>query len=145
MDQEKESTFKVTDKRSAFREASPDSDDSGVSTEESKPREEPEQTEARQQEQNEQPGDESSSIPLPEANLMMLIFSLYTHAQISLGVVPDPITQKTRKDLSQAKYNIDLLGILKEKTKGNLTKEEEQALEQVLYDARMMYVTVNKS
>lgn len=145
MDQEKESPFKVTDKRSSFRATSPESDSSEVSGEESKPKEEPKDTEARQQAQQEPPADESSSMPLPEANFLTLIFSLYTHAQINLGVVPDPITQKMVKDLDQAKYNIDLLGMLKEKTQGNLTNEEEQALEQMLYDTRMTYVTVSKS
>jgi hypothetical protein len=75
---------------------------------------------------------------------MTLVFSLYTHAQISLGIVPDPITQQITKELPQAKYNIDLLGILKEKTQGNLSQEEEQALEQILYELRMIYIEVSK-
>lgn len=144
MDQEKENTFKVTDKRSAFKEQSTESSSNEDAMKESKPGEEPKQPEAGKQTQNGQPSDESSSMPLPEANFMTLIFSLYTHVQISLGFIPDPITQQPNKDLSQAKYNIDMLGILKEKTKGNLTKEEEQALDQMLYEVRMTYVQVNK-
>jgi hypothetical protein len=54
------------------------------------------------------------------------------------------MTQTTQKDLQQAKYNIDLLNVLKEKTKGNLTKEEEQAFENILYEVRMAYVEANK-
>jgi hypothetical protein len=46
--------------------------------------------------------------------------------------------------LPQAKYNIDLLGILREKTRGNLSQEEEQALEGILYELRMNYVSMNK-
>ncbi len=145
MEQEKESTFKVTDKRSAFSESSSQSDSSDTSTEDSASKEESTQTESGDQAQEQQAADEGSSIPLPEANLMTLMFSLYTHIQISLGVVPDPMTQQIMKDLPQAKYNVDLLGMLKEKTQGNLTKEEEQALEQMLYEARMAYVTISKS
>ncbi len=79
-------------------------------------------------------------MPLPEANLLTLIFSLYTHTQICLGLLPDPISQQPQKDLNQAKYNIDMLTMLKEKTAGNLTSEEEQTLESVLYEVRMAYV-----
>ena len=141
MDQEKEKEFKVTDKRSAFREESSET-----------PKEEPaqatestqSQSQKRQERQSAQPTDDSSSIPLPEASFITLVLSLYTHAQISLGVVPDPITQQVKKELSHVKYNIDLLGILKEKTQGNLTQEEDQALEQILYDLRMMYIEACK-
>jgi hypothetical protein len=138
MDQEKEKEFKVTDKRSAFREESSEPSKEEPQDTKSESSQEP------QEPQREQPTDESSSIPFPEANFMTLVFSLYTHAQISLGIVPDPITQQTTKELPQAKYNIDLLGILKEKTQGNLTSEEEQALEQILYELRMIYIEVSK-
>ncbi|MBD3306878.1 DUF1844 domain-containing protein [candidate division KSB3 bacterium] len=76
---------------------------------------------------------------------MTLLFSLYTHAQISLGIVPDPVTQQQQKELSHAKYNIDLLGVLQDKTQGNLTQEEAQTLDQMLYELRMLYVEVKKS
>jgi hypothetical protein len=117
MEQEKEKEFKVTDKRAAFRQET-------------------------QEQENGEPSPESP--PLPEANLLTLIFSLYTHVQICLGAIPDPVTQKPQKDLQQAKYNIDLLGVLKEKTKGNLTQEEEQAFENILYEVRMTYVEASK-
>jgi len=79
----------------------------------------------------------------PEASLLTLIISLYANAQIALGVLPDPMTQQQIKDLPQAKYNIDLLDVLKEKTKNNVTPDEEQALEQTLYELRMTYVASN--
>ncbi len=78
---------------------------------------------------------------MPEANLLTLIFSLYTHTQICLGLLPDPVSQQPQKDLNQAKYNIDMLVMLKEKTAGNLTTEEEQTLESVLYEVRMAFVS----
>jgi len=68
------------------------------------------------------------------------IFSLSTSAFIHFGAIPDPITKKQEKNLPMARQTIDLLGILKEKTKGNLTKEEEELLDNILYDLRMRYV-----
>lgn len=132
MESEKEKEFKVTDKRSTFRQETQEQGKSETST-------------VSATQTAEQPRKNQEQVPpLPEANLLTLILSLYTHVQICLGTVPDPITQTTQKDLQQAKYNIDLLSVLKEKTKGNLTKEEEQALESILYEIRMAYVGASK-
>lgn len=78
--------------------------------------------------------------PLPEINFTSLILSLSTSALIQLGEVEDPFTQKQSKNLPSAKQTIDLIGMLKEKTKGNLTPEEEKMIEQILFDLRMRYV-----
>lgn len=69
-----------------------------------------------------------------------LVLSLAASAQIHLGVSPSPFSQQVEKDLSQAAQNIDLLGILEKKTKGNLSAEEAQLLEAILADLRMRYV-----
>jgi hypothetical protein len=138
-DQDKEQEFRVTDKRVTFNEESAEKPKQEPAAESSKKvREEP------KQKPTEKTADSTSAPPLPEANFLTLVFSLYTHAQIFLGVIPNPITQQPEKDLPQAKYNIDLLGILMEKTKGNLSKEEEQALEGILYELRMNYISMNK-
>ena len=131
MDQEKEQAFRVTDKRSSVRQ---DSDNT--------PPAEPAPQKSFQQEA--EPPMNDDALSFPEASFMTLIFSLYTHAQITLGVIPDPMTQQMYKDLEQAKYNIDLLDVLKEKTRGNLTQEEQQTLEQMLYEARMAYIEGKK-
>ncbi len=78
--------------------------------------------------------------PLPEITFINFIFSLSTSALIQLGEVQDPITQKQSKNLPLAKQTIDLIGMLKEKTKGNLTPEEEKFIDNVLFDLRMRYV-----
>jgi hypothetical protein len=65
---------------------------------------------------------------------------LSTSALIQLGEVQDPFTEKTAKNLPLAKQTIDLIGMLKEKTKGNLTPEEGKMIEYILYDLRMRYV-----
>jgi hypothetical protein len=79
-------------------------------------------------------------IPLPEINFINFIFSLSTSALIQLGEIQDPLTEQQVKDLPLAKQTIDLIGMLREKTKGNLTPDEEKLIETVLYDLRMRYV-----
>ena len=61
-----------------------------------------------------------------------------------LGILPNPSTGKEEPQLSLAKETIDLLGILREKTKGNLTADEERLFDHVLYDLRMIYVEQSK-
>jgi hypothetical protein len=78
--------------------------------------------------------------PLPEIDFTNFILSLSTSALIQLGEIQDPFTQKSAKNLPLAKQTIDLIGMLKEKTKGNLSPEEEKVIEYVLYDLRMRYV-----
>lgn len=69
-----------------------------------------------------------------------LCFSLATGALINLGVAPDPVTQKTQKNIELAKQNIDILSLLQEKTKGNLAEEEKQLLENLLTEVRLRFV-----
>jgi hypothetical protein len=78
--------------------------------------------------------------PLPEIDFTNFVLSLSTSALIQLGEIQDPFTQKAAKNLPLAKQTIDLIGMLKEKTKGNLSPEEEKVIEYVLYDLRMRYV-----
>ncbi|MCX8119053.1 MAG: DUF1844 domain-containing protein [Desulfobacterota bacterium] len=78
--------------------------------------------------------------PLPEITFTSFILSLSTSALVQLGEVEDPLTQKQAKNLPLAKQTIDFIGMLKEKTKGNLTPEEERFMDQILFDLRMRYV-----
>jgi hypothetical protein len=59
---------------------------------------------------------------------------------IQLGEIADPVTREPAKDLALAKQTVDILGMLHEKTKGNLTSDEEALITNVLYDLRMRYV-----
>ncbi|MDP3015568.1 MAG: DUF1844 domain-containing protein [Deltaproteobacteria bacterium] len=79
-------------------------------------------------------------VPLPEINFTSFILSLGTSALIQLGEIEDPFTKKQLKNLPIAKQTIDLIGMLREKTKGNLTSEEGNFLDNVLFDLRMRYV-----
>lgn len=86
--------------------------------------------------------DEGSKIP--SIDFPTFILSLATSAQVHLGAIPNPVTNKADANLPLAKETIDLLAILKDKTKGNLTQEEDRLFEHVLYDLRMMYLEKNK-
>ncbi|MFH1223760.1 MAG: DUF1844 domain-containing protein [Pseudomonadota bacterium] len=68
------------------------------------------------------------------------LMSLASAAYCSLGLAPNPITQKTEKNMVAAKQQISILEILKEKTKGNLNKEEDALIESMLYQLHMLYV-----
>ncbi len=81
-----------------------------------------------------------SKAPSPPINFVTLVLSLSSNALIQLGEIPDPFTKKTEKNLTAAQQTIDILGLLDEKTKGNLSGEESQALETALYDLRLRYL-----
>ena len=80
----------------------------------------------------------------PEPDFSFFITTLALQASIALGKVPNPVTNKTEEDTTQARFLIDTLGMLKEKTKGNLNKEEEGLLENILYELRMQYISKSK-
>lgn len=79
---------------------------------------------------------------LPPANFATLVSSLVAQTLISLGGVEDPETKKRYVDLDLAKHHIDMLTVIDEKTKGNLTDEEKQLLDTALYEVRMQYVQI---
>lgn len=85
----------------------------------------------------EEPIEESQ---LPEINFATFIFSLNSSALVHLGMIEDPATRKKMKSLSLAKQTIDILGMLEEKTQGNLSTDEENLLKNILHDLRLMYV-----
>jgi len=84
--------------------------------------------------------DDEQRVPLPEVNFNSLIFSLSSSALLHIGEIADPHTGEKRKDLALAKHTVDIIAMLKEKTKGNLDEEEEKFLENILTDLRWRYV-----
>jgi hypothetical protein len=66
-------------------------------------------------------------------------------AMIAMGGLENPITKKKEKNYGQARFLIDTLGIIQEKTKGNLTDEEAKVLEEYLFNLRMMYIKTKTS
>ncbi len=82
---------------------------------------------------------------LPPASFEMLLTSLATEAMISLGQLPNFGSQKVEINAPQARYAIDMLQVLEEKTKGNLTSGESQALSDLLHQLRMVFVSVQQT
>ena len=85
-----------------------------------------------------------ASAPLPEVNFTTLIFSLSSSALLHLGEMPDPQSGSSVKDLPLAKHAIDTIAMLKEKTRGNLSEEEQKFTDTVLTDLRWRYVKASK-
>ena len=105
-------------------------------------KEEKEERQTKEEGKMEEPakGSSGEEEALPEIDFNSFVFSLSTSVLIQLGEIEDPFTQKPAKNLPLAKQTIDLIGMLKEKTKGNLTPQEEKLMETILYDLRMRYV-----
>jgi len=85
------------------------------------------------------PKEEGKFTP-PDPDFKFFITTLALQASIALGHMANPETQKIQKEPTQAKFIIDTLGMLQEKTKGNLTPEETQLLENLLYELRLAYL-----
>jgi Domain of unknown function (DUF1844) len=81
---------------------------------------------------------------MPEVTFSALIMSLSTSVLYHLGEIGDPRTGKKEVDFDLAKHGIDTLTLLQQKTKGNLTKEEEEMLKSILYDVKMRFVAAVK-
>jgi len=72
------------------------------------------------------------------------IFSLATGALINMGLAPDPATNKKQKNLELARQNIELLALLQQKTKGNLSPDEHQLMESLLTEIRLRFVDASR-
>ncbi len=96
--------------------------------------------EAKKEPSKQEEAKDEPQAPLPEINFATFIVSLNASALLHLGVMEDPATGKKVKNLSMGKQTIDILGMFEEKTKGNLSKEEENLLKNILYDLRIIYV-----
>lgn len=128
---EEEKGFVIKDKRKFTSEG------------ELKPEAEIHKEEKQDEEKAEVKRDETQTreeVPLPEINFSSFVLSLSSSALLHFGQIPDPITKKKERNLSLAKQSIDILGILKEKTEGNLAKDEEQLIDNLLHDLRLKYV-----
>lgn len=83
------------------------------------------------------------SVP-DEPDFSFFVTTLGIQASIYLGIVANPQTKQKEENLPQAKFIIDTLAMIKEKTRGNLKKEEEQLLENMLYELQLQYVSKTK-
>lgn len=133
---EEKRAFTVTDKR--FSKRDPEESSEEPRTEPERPPE-PEPSQAAREEPQKGPA------ASPQADFAGFILSLANTALINMGVAPDPMGGQPEVHLDGAEQMIDILGILQEKTQGNLTEEEEGLLDQILSELRMRYVEVARS
>jgi len=84
----------------------------------------------------------AGSPPPPPASFEMLVSMLFSQAMAMLGHIPDPQSGQTSTNKPYAKYTIDTLEVLSQKTKGNLSDDEDKMLSQTLHALRMAYVEV---
>jgi len=89
---------------------------------------------------SEEPHDHGDPLDDP-TSFLSLVMSLASNAAANLGMMPHPVTGETGVDLQTAKHWIDVLGMLEQKTKGNLDRQEAMTLENLLADLRMQYVS----
>lgn len=122
--EQEEQGFRITDKR-GFRE------DGAASAE-------PAGTENQPPSQESAPPGEADK--RPSIDFPSYILSYYTQGLVLLGEVPNPYTNKKEEDVEAARHTVDILSMLEQKTKGNLSKEEAQLLESVLYELRIKFM-----
>jgi len=156
-DNQEEVSFKVADKRKFNSDGSvKDGVVLDAAKVEEKPVERPKaETEAKEQDvsesiESETPFDgESDENEMPgaedPASFVNFLSTLATNAAAALGAVPHPATGKRTLDLETGKYWLDVLGMVKEKTKGNLHPQEARLLDGLLGDLRMQYVQLVKA
>ena len=84
--------------------------------------------------------DANASKTMPTASFQTLVTTFATQALIGLGVAPSPVDNERTVDLDNAKFGIDMLQTVKDKTEGNLTEVEEKYITAILYDLRLRFV-----
>jgi hypothetical protein len=83
--------------------------------------------------------------PMPAASFELLLTTLATEALVALGQVPHPATGQAHAQPNQAQFLIDTIDVLKQKTQGNLSPGEEQLLDSMLHQLRMLFIeTANR-
>lgn len=88
---------------------------------------------------------EGNSKSLKGQLFLQLVLMFQTAAFQQMGKIMNPLTKKIDKDLNQAKFSIDMIEMIQEKTKGNLTQEEKKFLDHILFELRMNYLDEVKS
>jgi len=90
--------------------------------------------------EKEKSGKKTESRPAPEVNFEIFLTGLMFDCLVAMGELDNPITQKKEENLNHAKYVIDIIALIKEKTAGNLTKQEAALIENMIYQLQMKYV-----
>jgi|GEM_PF-668646 len=134
-----ENIFKVNDKRGQEKEAGSTGGDANTESTE------PEVHSGDISPQSLSANDQSpTSQGIPQASFTNFLASMGTSCMMHLGLIKDPNATGDETNLDMAQHEIDLLSILQEKTKGNLSKEEDDLLTQLLYELRVNFVKHKK-
>ena len=148
-EEQAEKAFTVSDKRLFTREGARRDPDTPRDTPAANPppppppprREAPRAAEPQRQRPEPQTGPHHD---LPPADFTMLVNMLVTNAMVFLGQMPAPGSQQYMRNLPQAQHMIDLLMVLREKTRGNLAPDEEQMMQELLPQLQMAYVSASR-
>jgi hypothetical protein len=89
-------------------------------------------------------GEAPSKAPESSITFSTFLIGLASSALIHLGEAPNPETGRAERDLLLARQSLDLLGMLHDKTRGNLTSEEQQLFDNLLADLRLRFVGASK-
>ena len=130
--------FKVEDKRRFTSGGDPVSSDEAAAEQTTQP--EPEQESPVTEDPRLAADPDPGSAGVAELTFSGFVIGLASQAFMFLGVAPDPVSGVIRKDIGEAKALIDILGMLREKTVGNLSDDEDRMMEEMLYELRMQYV-----
>ena len=87
---------------------------------------------------------DNQSPQMPPVDFNLFISTLGMQALMALGELENPVTNQKQKELPQAKYLIDTIAMIGEKTKGNLSEQEAATVDQMLYQLRIKYVELSK-
>lgn len=91
-----------------------------------------------------QPGDTPEQYPLPPASFEFLVISLKTQSEMQLGLIHFDEHDQSEPDLRVARHTIDMLAMIQEKTRGNLSMEEQRLIDNSLTELRFRYIQVTE-
>lgn len=94
--------------------------------------------------ENSEPQPEEMSLPLPPASFAFIVLSLRAQAEMQLGLMGFGQDEEQKPDLQLARHTIDLMAVLRDKTKGNLSLEEQRLLENSLTELRFRFVQASE-
>lgn len=147
--EQEERGFRVTDRRIFTAEGEVRQEPAETAGQEQKPPRKQEPPKAPRREEPRPPREEPSSGPQGRGqegvDFSSFVLSLATTGMVHLGEIPEPMTGRRSENLAAAREMIDILALLKEKTEGNLSTEENQLLDNVLYELRMKFMSKSKA
>jgi hypothetical protein len=135
--------FTIIDRRIGAKKSEGQSADEAKTSQDDKSSVKEEVKEQESKAKEELKEETSGEIPLPEVDFPSFIMSLSTSVFIHLGEIPDPTTNEKAINLPLAKQTIDLISMLKEKTEGNRSKDEDKLMDELLYNLRMKFLELS--